>query len=107
MQQRGMSGFIRRYAAHCRWTDPENQRFSILGDGNWTAKGANETAFDDLMIFNRPLSAVEVMSLYRRGIRKTPPDGPGPIPEIKTAPAIDGRANKAEWERAAALAKGL
>ena len=61
-----------KYATHAadmpanlpRWTDPENQRFSIA-DNDWTSKGGNKTAFDELMIFNQPLAAPEVMALYQ------------------------------------------
>lgn len=93
--------FNGNYVAHAndmppdlpRWTDG---RFSFA-DAAWTAKGNNHTAFDELMIFNRPLSAVEVKSIYRRGIRRFAP--PMVIlSRCTTTPVVDGKITNTEWD---------
>jgi len=83
------------------WDQPETNRFSIA-DNAWTKGGNNRTAFDELMIFNRPLSDVEIMSIYRRGSRSLPAPAVR-IPRQKVPPAIDGRVQDWEWNRAAGV----
>ena len=89
----------------------EGQRF-YFSDANecWKARKAdkeynkkglnNQTCFDEVMVFNRPLKAVEVTSLYRKGIRSLPL----PLVRIDTvgaAPVIDGRTGRQEWQGSA------
>ena len=88
-----------KYATHAdtmpadlpRWTG----RFS-LADAAWTKNKNNQTAFDELMIFGRPLSPAEIMALYRRGGRQLPPPTVR-IHETTAAPTIDGQRTGQEW----------
>jgi hypothetical protein len=73
-----------------------------LADANWTAKGNNQTAFDELIICNRPLSPVEVKSLYRRGIRQIDPPQVHLSP-CTAAPVVDGKITDQEWENVAGI----
>jgi len=77
-----------------RWAEG-NARFSFADDGG-------RTAYDEFMIFNRPLSAVEVMSLYRRSGRALPTPTVR-IPKQRRAPRIDGKVKSHEWRDSAGI----
>ncbi|MFV2067386.1 MAG: glycoside hydrolase domain-containing protein [Pirellulales bacterium] len=84
-----------------RWDDPPTTRF-YMAPARSTTNGNNRTAFDELMIFNRPLSKVEVMALYRRRARNLPTPSLR-IGRNQQAPTIDGKERKEEWDKCAGL----
>ncbi|MHB9070978.1 MAG: glycoside hydrolase domain-containing protein [Sedimentisphaerales bacterium] len=77
-----------------RW-DYKDARFYLGEDGS-------ETAFDELMIFNRELSPAEILSLYRRGSRKLS-DLEFSVPLVKESPLINKEFNKSAWEKASGV----
>lgn len=71
----------------------------VLCDPSLTPGGDNRTWLDEFMIFNRPLDATEIKSLYRRHRAETRPVI-ARIAPVKTPPRIDGVLSPEEWDDA-------
>jgi hypothetical protein len=82
--------------------DVGGARFS-LADVSQSADPDNRMALDELMIFGRPLDAVEVRSLYRHGAARLP-EVIARLGTMATPPDIDGVFRPEEWRQTAQLA---
>ena len=80
-----------------RWT--KGLQF-YLSDPAMTQDGKNKTCLDELMLFNRPLDAVEVKSLYRH--LTAPIQSPVlRIGSTEKPPVVDGNVQSNEWNQTA------
>lgn len=83
-----------------RW---EDGLFYLCDPTKTQEGGKNTTVVDELMVFNRPLSATEVRNLYRRATASLL-DTVARIGYIKNAPKIDGAIGPQEWKDTAEFA---